>query len=666
MRHLLRILFALILPCSYEINLTAHPGDDPMSDSLGTRIEQLTAEKKFDQVVLEYYYQGASLVAKGDYVAAKSPFEAALNIAEQYRLDSLSIEILYQLGYAQYLTGDFPSALQHFQKIVAQNEKNVVPGKTGTSYAQISSIYRSLGDIGKSLEYQQLAMKDMEANQDSVGMAFHLYQLSATFYEQESFDQSLIFIDSAIHVARHIGWEQMIFTCIAGKGNTLMKQGNLDSAFVYAHKARAYADKIHYPVGVAYSSTLLGEIFSYTEKTDSAMFYLDKAISQNRDLGYRVGEISSLISIGRMHARTGDFDKARDVVLQALEYTDELGLSRHTDNILGLLAEIYFKSDDLRNAYYYQTLDKKLHDSIFNESVSKQIAALEVSSKIREIENKQELVIQKEKARFYLFGGIISFVLISIVALLLFSRNRLQAHTNALLNAKNRELARTNKELEQFAYVASHDLKEPLRMIASYTGLLKRRYSHLFDKDAHEYMGFVSEGVNRMDALLKDLMVYATIDEGEIHYENTDVEQIVHSSIKLLRPTIEETGATIEVSWLPRIKANSSQISQLFINLISNALKYRSSVPPVIRVESRETEKEVVFSIKDNGIGIEEAYWEKIFSIFQRLHQREQYEGTGIGLAICRKIVENHKGKIWVESSPGKGSTFFVSLPRNL
>lgn len=646
--------------------LAAHAGDGPVNDSLVQIIEDLKTAGKYNLVSKAYLRQANALVADGAYLQAKEPLMHALEAAKQASSDSLQVEINYNLGYISYLTGDFPTALAYLKEALELNENNIVSGNNAKAMAQISSIYMSIGEIGKSLDFQQKAMEEMEANKDSVGMIYNLYLLSATFFNQKAYDQALAYNDSAIAIARRIHWDQMIYTGLAGQGNILLKQKKLDEAFYYAKWSNAYADTIQYPYGSAYSISLIGEIFSYTDQTDSAMYYLGEARKRNQDLGFKTGEISNLVSIARMYARIKDYPLALESAEKALAYTDELGLGRHTDDILEILAEIHFQAGNLKEAFEFQTMDKILHDSIFSENVSKQIAALTVAHKIRDMESHQELAIQKEKAHLYLLVGLITCVFVSLLAIVLFSRNRIQARANTLLNIKNRELARTNKELEQFAYVASHDLKEPLRMIASYTGLLKRRYSHLFDNDAHEYMGFVAEGVSRMDNLLKDLMIYACIDEGDQHFEVSDVEQIVHSSLNLLRPTIEETGAQIEVSWLPRIRGNASQLSQLFLNLISNALKYKSSESPKIRIESTETEKEVVFSVADNGIGIEDAYKEKIFSIFQRLHQREQYEGTGIGLAICKKITENHGGRIWVESQPGIGSTFFVAIPRNL
>ncbi|MDX2249033.1 MAG: ATP-binding protein [Bacteroidia bacterium] len=666
MRTFLRILSALISTCSVVLVLASPPGDDPDSDSLQKTIQRLQNAREHVQVARLYFQIGAEYIEKGSYPHAQEPFQHALEAAKAAASDSLMVETHYQLGYISYLTGDFPTALSHFNKVLQLNEKNIAPVKTSKSLAHISSIYLNIGEVEKSLEYQRQAMDNLEATKDSMGLAYSLYLLSATFFDQKAYDQSLAYNDSAYIVSRQANWSQMIFTCIAGRGNTFLNQKNIDKAFYFARWSKAYADSIQYPVGKAYAISLLGEIYSHTHFTDSAMYYLTEGLKLNQELGYKAGEISNLVSMGRMYASKQNYTQALESAELALKYTDEMGLGRHGDDILGLLADIHFQAGNLREAYQFQKLDKQLHDSLFNENVVKETAALTVAQKIRNIENHQELALQQEKARLYQIGGIIAFILFSLLALVLFSRNRIQARANTLLNAKNQELARTNKELEQFAYVASHDLKEPLRMIASYTGLLKRRYNHLFDDDAYEYMGFVEEGVHRMDALLKDLMIYAQIDEDHPKFEVTDVEQVVHSSLKLLRPTIEETGAHIVVSWLPRIKANASQLSQLFLNLISNSLKYRGSEPPEIRVESKETEKEVVFSVTDNGIGIDEAYQEKIFSIFQRLHQREQYEGTGIGLAICRKIAENHGGRIWVESQPGKGSTFFVAMPRNL
>ena len=228
----------------------------------------------------------------------------------------------------------------------------------------------------------------------------------------------------------------------------------------------------------------------------------------------------------------------------------------------------------------------------------------------------------------------------------------------AMLLRQTEELARSNTDLEQFAYVASHDLREPLRMIAIYTELLARRYRGSLDAEADGFIRTVLDGVQRMEALIRDLLTYsATIHSEPLPRERFSAAEAVEAALKPLEPGIRESGARIETGPLPEVAGDRVQFARVFQNLLSNALKYRSGAPPRIRIRADREDETWTFSVEDNGIGIPEAYHETIFSPFKRLHGRE-YQGSGVGLAICRRVVERHGGRIWVESSPGKGSTF--------
>lgn len=232
----------------------------------------------------------------------------------------------------------------------------------------------------------------------------------------------------------------------------------------------------------------------------------------------------------------------------------------------------------------------------------------------------------------------------------------------ALLRA-NERLRASNRDLEQFAYVASHDLQEPLRMVVSYGQLLERKYRDRLDDDAHAFIGFMVEGGVRMQAMVADLLEFSRVDrmgEGRTPF---DSRKAVEEALFSLSQAVVESGAEIGYAGLPEIVYDHHQFVRLIQNLIGNAIKYRASAPPRITVAARRDGHQWVFSVSDNGIGIDPAYFDQIFAVFRRLHTRDQYGGTGIGLAVCKKIVEHHGGSIWVESAPGTGSTFFFTVP---
>ena len=233
---------------------------------------------------------------------------------------------------------------------------------------------------------------------------------------------------------------------------------------------------------------------------------------------------------------------------------------------------------------------------------------------------------------------------------------------NEQLHQKTEDLIRSNKELEQFAYVASHDLQEPLRMVTSFVQLLSQRYKNKLDQDADEFINFAADGATRMYQLVNDLLAYSRVGTRGNPFELVDCEEVFHKSVNNLKVAVEESGAVVTHDPLPKAVADFLQLEQLFQNLIGNGIKFRGEESPRVHVSARPNGDYWVFSVRDNGIGIPPEYKERIFVIFQRLHVRNKYPGTGIGLAICKKIVERHGGRIWVESEPEKGATFYFTL----
>ncbi|HLF71911.1 MAG TPA: PAS domain S-box protein [Dehalococcoidia bacterium] len=238
-------------------------------------------------------------------------------------------------------------------------------------------------------------------------------------------------------------------------------------------------------------------------------------------------------------------------------------------------------------------------------------------------------------------------------------RREMEAEIEAMME----ELRRSNSELEQFAYVASHDLQEPLRMVRNYTQLLERRYGNKLDRDADTFIGFAVEGAGRMQQLINDLLELSRVGAKGKDLAAIESQTALDLALRNLKTAIEEAGARVEVEGeLPSVYGDDGQLTQVFQNLISNAIKFHGDEPAVVRVSSEREDAYWRFAVSDNGIGIEPQYWDRVFVIFQRLHARDEYAGTGIGLALCKRIVERHGGRIWVDSKAGKGATFYFTL----
>jgi PAS domain S-box-containing protein len=231
------------------------------------------------------------------------------------------------------------------------------------------------------------------------------------------------------------------------------------------------------------------------------------------------------------------------------------------------------------------------------------------------------------------------------------------------LNESLIKLERSNAELQQFAYVASHDLREPLRMITSFLQLLEKRYKDQLDDDANEFIGFAVDGAKRLDDMIKDILEYSKITSKTLEFKQVNVEHVLEETLARLKIQIDENNAIITHDPLPNIYADEQLLIQLFQNLISNSIKYHGKETPKIHIHVQKDENQYQFSVKDNGIGMSPNHLKQIFTIFKRLHTHEEYEGTGIGLAIAEKIIQQFKGSIWVESELGKGSTFYFTIP---
>jgi signal transduction histidine kinase len=225
------------------------------------------------------------------------------------------------------------------------------------------------------------------------------------------------------------------------------------------------------------------------------------------------------------------------------------------------------------------------------------------------------------------------------------------------------ELARSNQDLEQFAYVASHDLQEPLRMVATYTQLLAERYRGQLDDNADKYIHYAVDGALRMQTLVQDLLTFSRVGRQVTDLQSTDCNVVVDRAVQNLQTAVDESGAHVTHGHLPTVLADGSQLLQVFQNLIGNAIKFRGSEPPALHVSASKKGREWIFAVADNGIGIAPEHAETIFVIFKRLHTRTEYPGSGIGLSVCKKIIERQGGRIWVESQPRQGSTFKFTLP---
>jgi signal transduction histidine kinase len=296
------------------------------------------------------------------------------------------------------------------------------------------------------------------------------------------------------------------------------------------------------------------------------------------------------------------------------------------------------------------------------------LARILAGEQLRNLELRMRRIDIESAARILNFSGqVVQDGSGGSVAFLTFSDISVRKNAEQQLARMMRELQRSNSELEQFSYVASHDLQEPLRMVASYTQLLSKRYKGRLDADADEFIAYAVDGSNRMQQLIRDLLTYSRVGSGAMALHDISSERALHAALANLRAAIQDSGAVVTHDSLPAVTTDETQLTQVFQNLIGNAIKYRSAEVPRIHIAATmHPGNEWIFSVRDNGLGIAPEHFAKIFVLFQRLHGREEIAGTGIGLAICKKMLEGLGGRIWVESQPEQGSTFHFALPEGV
>ena len=496
---------------------------------------------------------------------------------------------------------NYKIGMQYFLEALEKSEKIGFRKQIAQILVNIGTIYAHLYNYEEAIKRYQEVMEDYEDILDERNRVVIYNNLGNIHYTTEQPSIAKEYFEKAFKLALDYNFRDMLAHTLAQLSRTDLQSGNMEKAIQYAEKAQELID----------------------------------------ELGNINGRQINLLNLANIEAQRGSLDKAVQLTEAGIEAAKSMKDDATEIRGYKMLARFYKNLGNFEKALDYQIIYSKIQEEFGKIQRNRQFLDLEIRHAIRE---KQSEIEQLTKENGY-------------QALLLEKSDKIAR--------QNQELLQANEELRQFAYVASHDLKEPLRMIGSYTQIIERLIDDKLDEKQRLYFKYVIDGVGRMNALLDALLKYATIGKSEEEMELIDLNNIAQISQHNLKVTIEESNAIIKMAKLPKVKGRKTLLLQLFQNLISNAIKFRRpEVQPVIQINAYNRETEHVIRIQDNGIGIAETNKERIFEIFQRLHQRHQYEGTGIGLAICMKIVQRLGGQLWLESEEGKGTTFFFSIPK--
>ncbi len=672
-------------------------------DSLCSQIEILKTQQNYQKVSQSYSEMGDFYFDNRDYAYAKKNYEDALKYTE--KSGHKDIQLYFHLGSTYHKLNEFDRALDNYFLFLETKGVQLDIDKKAKSLGSVAKIYQEMGNFKLAYNYRLQALQIYEEIPDSMGVARSVYEIGNIYFYQFRFESALQYFTRTLKIAEKIGNQTATYASLGAIGSTYERLNRIEESLKYNLRALELAEEMDYVLGIAYATHNVGSNYFNIGECDLALKYLTKSWELKQELGDKWGEVESLRAIGNLHVDLDKFSKALQYFNEALNIAQSIGSRPRIIEVYESMGEAYRKNGDIANAYKYQSAYLNLKDSLLNENTLQEMNQAKINyemykkeREIRFLKKENELLQTQQEIKFYQNASLmgIAFFAIFTTALFLYYRklrqyneiletkneqiqqqnqelessnhqqielNKLLANKNEQIQEQNQQLENSNLELRQFAYIASHDLKEPLRTISSYTSLLDRRYKKELDQDAQEFMGFVTDAVKRMYALLDDLLAYSRVGSQDQTKKWINTKEVVDSVVGILQPAIHQKNAKIHVQFLPTIKASQVQMQQLFQNLISNGLKFQRTEFPEVWVNCQKKDKSYVFSVKDNGIGIELDYQQKIFEMFRRLHTKEEYEGTGIGLATCKKIVEQHGGQIWVESAVGEGSTFFFTLP---
>ncbi len=634
------------------------------------------------------YLQNAEICFdESDFTSAFQLYNDLSSKITKQGLKEIPPIIYYRIGEVNLELFNYDSAFDNFSLVLSNpSSSKELKAKTLSSLGQA---YSQLGENNLAHEYFFKVIELREEAGDEKGLMEDLYSLGSLFFYQKDYKEALVNYNKTLSFAKKHKSGRYIYNATAALGATYEQLGNLAQSLKFNAEALRLAEKQNYKTGISYALHNFGANYAAQNEHGKALEYFARSLS-TKEKTDKFGQAGDYIAIGESFLKLRRYSEAKQSLEDALKLGIEIRAKARIADAHEALAKVYRATGELNKENICLNMYISVKDSMLNEEALKEIRKRENAYFMAKKENeivvlKSEKKIMKAEQRVSYLKNIfwiIAFFSLVIVAIVLFVNWKKQQKMALLLQEKHNEieeknekiqiqnklLEQSNVELQNFAYVASHDLKEPLRMVNSFSGLLKRKYNDVLDDRGQEYMYYITDAVDRMGALLDDLLDYSRVTTSDKNSELMNTANIAAKVRMNLTPRLEENSGDIVINYdeMPEIQGNKSQFGQLLQNLISNGLKFHNGKDPVVKVDCKERKNDFLFSVKDNGIGISKANQAKIFDMFTRLHTREKYEGTGIGLSTCKKIVDRHGGEIWVESEEGHGCTFFFTFSKNI
>ena len=646
-----------------------------------------------DTTRMDIYIQLANVYIQDEKNADKALNYANLalilaNNYEEQKRQLLALDKLLQVH--QKLQPDLAKSLAFLEEMqgiqnatTSAQEQAIILGHEGKLAIQLDNYPKA-----QQAFVQQLALYEQLQFQE--GIAQVNYDLGALFSSQNAFEEALIYFNKSLEVYHSLQDIRNSIKALNALGRAYGQMGDFAKNLQYCSEALTLAQTTDNEQLTANINANIGYAYQHLNKPIEALRYLTVAHEMSEEIDDFALLAKTANEMGNIYLQLCELDKAR----QHLEQAEQLEKEHLESTVLrkAIHQSFYEFHDELGNRdtalWYLQNLIT-IKDALHDEERMQQLITNQIKyeTQLKEEENKQlkareleqKMVIQNQKIQNYVLLIIVLFVLsIAVVLWNLFKRKRsynetLQAEVNKRtaqleemnkeLVASNEKLEQSNNELERFAYIASHDLKTPLRSIISFLGLIERKIRKYNDETLGEYLRFARDNARQMHYLIQDVLEFSRVDTKDSPTEEVNLNDALIHVVQNLQEDMQSKQANVFVEEMPTVQANNVHVLQLFQNLIGNGIKYNQSSRPKVFVGHQKKGKSHIFYIRDNGIGIAPEFHEQIFEMFKRLHTKEVYAGTGIGLALCKKIVLGWGGDLWLKSEEGKGTTFYFSVP---
>ena len=549
-------------------------------------------------------------------------------------------------------------------------------------YAGFGTLYGSIGEFDKAIEFHLLSKEMAENRHNTEGVINANVNIAVVYNQSKNYKLAYTFLKNSYDLVISTKDSVRLDYVLNAYGQVLNAEKKYSEAISCHLKALNYCKRKEDKWMIARTLGFMADVYTQTKQYNKAEETFKLCFNYSAYFDF-YEQPNLYLSLGNFYLKTNKLNQAAEAFHKGLNMSFKRGFQELVQKSNLGLAEVYEQLGNYNMSIKFMKTAEIYKDSIFNDDKSKKIAEVQYKYKKEKSEIDDKINLEKSEKEiqairlsqnqtFVYLGSVILLVLFTFIFVFYYVKQKNKNHKllyqkNIEIELKNDRLEKSNEILKQFAYASAHDLKEPLRSINSFVSIINNRYAKLLPPEASEYMNFVIVGVKRMESLISALLEYSTIatDEAEVQ-QATSLSKVLGELNNNIYSDVREKNATVELNgYFPTLNISRLHLSKLFQNLISNACKFNER-KPLITINGRLEKDAYIVEVKDNGIGIKQEYNDKIFRLFQKLSRAVQYEGTGIGLAICKQIVDRYEGSIGFESVENEGTTFIISFPTHL